>query len=173
MVCVEMPSCAAIDGSPSPSNTPLTISSCRTDRSSEWAMHRHSSLIRRLDGGPATLLVIRHDHQNDQAVHDRDRAQTQGCRIYQCPVRRAGRDGVRHRGKPARISDGPVCRQIHRYKLASSSIKEREKTSKDLANYNLNFINNELKARGSKRKITLKEIDPTYRPTAAELRNKK
>lgn len=59
------------------------------------------------------------------------------------------------------------------YKLASSAIKQREQTSKDLANYNLNFINNELKARGSKRKITMKEIDPTYRPTAAELRNKK
>lgn len=59
------------------------------------------------------------------------------------------------------------------YKLAAAAIKEREKTSKDIANYNLNFINNELKARGSKRQITLKEIDPTYRPTAAELRKKK
>jgi len=59
------------------------------------------------------------------------------------------------------------------YKLAAAAIKQREQTSKDIANYNLNFINNELKARGSKRKITMKEIDPTYRPTAAELRNKK
>ena len=59
------------------------------------------------------------------------------------------------------------------YKLAAAAIKEREKTSKDIANYNLNFINNELKARGSKRQITIKEIDPTYRPTAAELRKKK